>query len=491
MHNPLTTPLWKEEDLGKPLPGSRHAVSVALPRWQDVIGYEEGDPETVGKMQQGYPRFVYHPLVKKLCAVCEQLFADEGEFCLAFTSKAMAEQCVAFIADNNAGEGKVHAFGKGGVFVAILPETARGIAKAFWQHVGMGVSSRLAEALLEGRSIHRAEQAKIALRQRLIQYIDVSVEDVYLFPSGAGAIFHLHQVMRILSPGEKSIQLGFPYVDTLKVQEKFGAGVHYVPYDSIEDIMMLELALKEKPVSCVFVEFPSNPLLRSVDLDALSALLRRYNIPLVIDDTLAFYSNIDILPYADVIITSMTKFLSGAGDVMGGVCFLNQDSPFYHAIKTTLDIHYDDALFGEDAVVLERNSRDFPQRARYINETTEILCDWLQEHVAIAEVFYPKYVTTDAYNKVKRSSGGYGGMFSITLKDPTKTPVFYDHLQLDKGPSFGTNFTLVCPYTLLAHYDELQFAKDSGVAAELIRVSVGLEGPDYLISRFEQALALV
>ena len=76
------------------------------------------------------------------------------------------------------------------------------------------------------------------------------------------------------------------------------------------------------------------------------------------------------------------------------------------------------------------------------------------------------------------------------MKDAANTsPRFYDALRVCKGPSLGTNFTLVCPYTLLAHYDELDWAESCGVPRHLIRVSAGLEDSADLVTRFEEALA--
>ena len=65
---------------------------------------------------------------------------------------------------------------------------------------------------------------------------------------------------------------------------------------------------------------------------------------------------------------------------------------------------------------------------------------------------------------------------------------FYDNLAIYKGPSLGTNFTLACPYTILAHHNELEWAKEYGVDRWLIRVSVGLEDPDWLLQTFKDAL---
>jgi cystathionine gamma-synthase len=79
-------------------------------------------------------------------------------------------------------------------------------------------------------------------------------------------------------------------------------------------------------------------------------------------------------------------------------------------------------------------------------------------------------------------------LLSLTLRDPAATPAFFDRLRLCKGPSLGTNYSLACPYTLLAHYTELEWAARCGVSRDLIRVSIGLEDPAELIARFQDAL---
>lgn len=67
----------------------------------------------------------------------------------------------------------------------------------------------------------------------------------------------------------------------------------------------------------------------------------------------------------------------------------------------------------------------------------------------------------------------------------------FDALETAKGPSLGTNFTLCCPYTLLAHYGELEWAAQFGVDSHLIRISVGLEETEELVGVFERALAVL
>ena len=140
-------------------------------------------------------------------------------------------------------------------------------------------------------------------------------------------------------------------------------------------------------------------------------------------------------------------------------------------------------------MVLEKNSRDFPERMKHINAVGEAVCEYLREHPAVDRVYYPKFETPDNYHRLLKGGGGYGGLFSILMKDAgAAAPPLYDRLRVSKGPSLGTNYALACPYTLLAHYEELDWAEALGVSRYLVRVSVGLEEPEDLIGRFAEAL---
>ena len=104
------------------------------------------------------------------------------------------------------------------------------------------------------------------------------------------------------------------------------------------------------------------------------------------------------------------------------------------------------------------------------------------------KVYYPKYITPDIYLQYKKAKGGYGGLFSLTFHTDLASEQFFDALEAAKGPSLGTNFTLACPYTILAHYVELDWAAQYGVEKGLVRVSIGLEDKDILLDNFAKAL---
>src|SRR5215471_19011781 len=98
----LERPLWEPRELGRPIPSSAHAVSVALPRWQDVVGYEEKSPDVMSRLSSGYPRFVIHPLVADLGREL-----GEGQPCLPFPSQRAAELAVDFVRGTSDAEPKI------------------------------------------------------------------------------------------------------------------------------------------------------------------------------------------------------------------------------------------------------------------------------------------------------------------------------------------------------------------------------------------------
>lgn len=489
-----TAPRWRAQDLGTALPESPHAVSVCLPLWEHVIGYEENDPAVRGAMRAGYPRFVFPAQIEALRAAFAEEHGTAREGCLPFPARRCAEGCARFLAEAGEGQVSVAAYPAASaqpVFFAVFPPALAAAAKSYWQHYGETVSSRRAEAALTGAAdTPDAAAARQILQERIAGLSGGAPKDVYLYPSGMGALHAALSAVQQRTPNAKTAQLGFPYVDVLKIQTVRGPGAHFMPAGDAADVARVGALLAAgEPLAGVICEFPGNPLLRGADLPRLAALLRPHGVPLIVDDTPGTFYNVDALAYADIVVSSLTKAFSGAGDVLAGSLVINPRSPLYDALKAAVHSAYEDTLWGEDAVVLERNSRDFPERMAQVNATTEALCAALRTHPAVEHLFYPQYEIPELYAQVKKPGGGYGGLFSLVLKDGAVTaPVFYDNLRVSKGPSLGNNFTMACPYTLLAHYEELPWAGALGVSAHLVRVSVGLEPVADLLARFTEAL---
>lgn len=487
--NLFQNPLWRKQDLGKPIPDSPHAISVSLPTWDHVIGYEEGDSAVLDAMQLGYPRFVLHPAVQELFKQCTERFAKEDETALAFPSKRSAERCLAFIAEQNQAEGYCVDYELNGIWSVVVPNASAETAQHYWQHSGEIISSRMAESTLKGLTIStESAYSKLAIQTRISQLAGVHASNVFLFPSGMAALATIQRVLHRMTPDTKSVQLGFPYVDLMKLQEKIGAGYHFFPANNAGDSADFQDFIEQTKVSGVFTDLPGNPLLGSSSLPNLSALLRPKNIPLIVDDTVGSYYNVDAMPYADIVMSSLTKYFSGISDVMGGALIVNAKSPFFPHIRRILQEEFEDLLWGDDAMLMAERAFDFEVRMDQINRTAEDLADFLHTHPWVEKVYYPKFNNRGNYSSVIREGGGYGGLMSILLKNPERSaPLFYDHLRISKGPSLGTNYSLACPYTLLAHYDELEWVESHGMSRYLIRLSVGMEDFHDLKARLNEA----
>lgn len=321
----------------------------------------------------------------------------------------------------------------------------------------------------------------------------VDEDDVYLYPTGMTSIFHAHQIAMQSLPNGTSLKaacFGFPYTDTLKILEKWGPGVMFLGRGDTADLDTLEayLASGEKLLA-LFCECPSNPLLRTPPLKRLRELADRYKFLIIIDETIGNFINVRICQYADMIVSSLTKVFSGDSNVMGGSLILNPKGQHYSALKKTIEANYEDLLWGEDAITLERNSRDFIGRIARINDNAEFIFDILGKNEHIQDLYYPKFGDTkENYEVIRAENGGYGGLLSVVLPTVQEAAIFYDALQVAKGPSLGTNFTLASPYTLLAHFTELPWAKEYGVEESLVRISVGLETREELQKLFGDAL---
>ncbi|KAI0743000.1 PLP-dependent transferase [Daedaleopsis nitida] len=339
----------------------------------------------------------------------------------------------------------------------------------------------------------------------------VAEDDMWLFPTGMSAIWHAHHLCMGLRPGAKSLKLeaSFPYVDTYKCLEKWGPGVHFFGGGADEEIDDLERLLERESqslgtcsISALFTEFPFNPRLRSPNLPRLRELADKYAFAIVVDDTIGNFINVQVLQYADIVVSSLSKIFSGEANVMGGSLAFNPMGRWYPEMKAHLIATFEDTWFDEDAIQMELNSRNLCERISAIDANALAVCEFLRSRslsacpssAAPRTVFYPKWMTRDNYDACRARgprgdpTGGYGGLLSLTFVSLEAARAYYDALPCAKGPSLGTNFTLSCPYTIIAHYQELEWAASWGVEEGLVRISVGMEERNTVLRWVEKGL---
>ena len=483
----VKSPLWDARSIGRPLPDSPHACAVSLPTWDSVIGYEEGRDKIVTKMELGYPRFFLHPLVKRLFAKATEEIAEAGKRAIVFPHKSAAQGAQRYVERKLAVATRIASYDDG-LQALIVPEEAIGVAMEYWRFAGQVVSSRHADDLLSEKESEGG--STVILRQQLAELTGASLDDHFIFESGMSAIFSAYKATLNLFPSKKTLQLEFPYVDALKVQERFRNGVVFLYDAEGEDFDAAVRRIQAGEFAAVFCEVPSNPLLRTINIPRVSEACRQGGVPLVIDDTVASCVNIDVLRFADLVTTSLTKWVSGTGDVMAGMVTVNEESRWASDFRSFFseETQGGSLLYSADCRALIANMKDFPERVRLSNENAELVADYLAEHPAVGRVWFPKINTPHEYNLIRREDGGYGGLVSFTLKQPRKMPRVYDALELCKGPSLGTKFTLASPYTMLAHYFELDWAEACGVSPNLLRLSLGIEEGEVILGALARAL---
>ncbi|KAJ1890275.1 Cystathionine gamma-synthase [Kickxella alabastrina] len=379
--------------------------------------------------------------------------------------------------------------------------------------IGLEADAYVEERFGRNLNLKYATEMKAALRRRIAGALSdeeqkqgaqvergvagLSPDDVYLVSTGMGAVFQTHQALLAINR-RKSVCFGFPYTDTLKILKKFGPGAYFLGQGEGGDYEELERILErhsqdadEEPILAIFTECPSNPLLKTADLPRLRELADRYSAALVVDETIGSFANVDVLSWADVVVSSLTKVFSGDSNVMGGSIVLNPTRSHYSSLRAAFGAQFEDLLWCEDAVFLERNSRDFMSRVPRINANALVVAELLAASPKVLHINYPKFTTAANYERIKRptADAGYGGLLSVDFvggEDASRE--FYNNLACCKGPSLGTNFTLASPYTILAHYAELDWAAQFGVSPNLVRISIGLEPRDELLAMIQTAL---
>ncbi len=238
----------------------------------------------------------------------------------------------------------------------------------------------------------------------------------------------------------------------------------------------------------IYVESPSNPLLRCLDLTAIAALAREHRLLSIIDNTFATPINQNPLPLGfDAVVHSATKYLNGHTDVNAGVVVSSQD--VVEKLKAYA-LNHGGTLDSHACYQLERGLKTLALRVHRHNENAGRLSRFLQSHPTVKCVNYPGLPEHPSHHAAARQMRGFGGMLSFELRDSSRTGALLSRFQIaTPALSLGGVETLVCIPSLTSHRS-LSPAERSraGISDALVRVSVGIEDIEDLIEDFDQAL---
>jgi len=305
-----------------------------------------------------------------------------------------------------------------------------------------------------------------------------------IFGSGMAAIYST--LFAILSPGDHIIFQNDLYGGThymVKTEMKRN-GINYSFIDSVDEASLRE-ALRPETVA-VYIETPSNPLLKITDLALVAGFCRSNGLLSLIDNTFASPINQNPIDHGiDIVMHSGTKYLGGHSDILCGAVVSTED-----IIQRIRDhaVNYGGNLNAQMCHLLERSLLTLALRVRQINENALKISQFLDRHPQVERVYYPGLNTHPDHELAKAQMKGFGGMLSFEVKsDPDQ---FVNQLGVIKPAMSlgGVESTITSPrQTSHSKIGDEERAK-AGISDQLLRLSVGIEDVADLIADLEQGL---
>jgi cystathionine gamma-synthase len=307
------------------------------------------------------------------------------------------------------------------------------------------------------------------------------------FASGMAAISNT--LFTLLSPGDRIVSVKDSYGGTNKFFLEFLPRFNIqVDLCDTTDHEQIEAAVTAG-CKVVYLESPTNPTLKVVDISRIAAAGHRAGAVVVADNTFATPVNQNPLALgADLVIHSATKFLGGHADALGGVVCGDPEwvKRIYHFREITGAV-----LDPMAAFLLIRGMKTLHLRLRQQNESALSIARWLQSHPSVASVFYPGLETHPHHDIARRQMRGYGGVLSFMLKGGfgAVKRVLPKLSLARRAANLGSVETIAGPPATTSHVEcSAEEREAMGIPEGLIRYSVGIEDTKELIADLSQAL---
>ena len=314
-------------------------------------------------------------------------------------------------------------------------------------------------------------------------------EAALLFGSGIAAIFT--SLFSFLKSEDHVIFQGSIYGGTLNlvIKEFKKFNIEYSLVDSF-DIKEYEMEIKEN-TKIIFIESPSNPLLKVIDLQAISNLSKKNNLISIIDNTFSSPINQNPSDFGiDIIIHSATKYLGGHSDILAGA-LASTKSNIDKIIESS--INYGGNLSEYTVWLLERSIKTLSLRVNKQNENALKVADYLSNHEKVNAVHYPGLKTHPDYELSSKQMKGFGGMLSFELSNLEEAVLFTRKIKLIKSAmSLGGVESTICSPSLTSHSKISRDEREKlGIFDGLLRFSVGIEDHNDIINDLKQAFSQI
>jgi cystathionine beta-lyase len=241
----------------------------------------------------------------------------------------------------------------------------------------------------------------------------------------------------------------------------------------------------------IFIESPSNPLLKVIDLQAISNLSKKNNLISIIDNTFSSPINQNPSDFGiDIIIHSATKYLGGHSDILAGA-LASTRSNIDKIIESS--INYGGNLSEYTVWLLERSIKTLSLRVNKQNENALKVADYLSNHEKVNAVHYPGLKTHPDYELSSKQMKGFGGMLSFELSNLEEAVLFTRKIKLIKSAmSLGGVESTICSPSLTSHSKISKEERENlGIFDGLLRFSVGIEDHNDIINDLKQAFSKI
>lgn len=308
------------------------------------------------------------------------------------------------------------------------------------------------------------------------------------FASGMAAISNV--LGTFLQSGDRVVSIKDSYGGTNKIFNDFlpPLGINVTLCDTINyEALEAEVA---RGCKILYLETPTNPTIKIVDIKRLAAAAGKVGALVVVDNTFATPINQNPLSLgADIVLHSASKYLGGHADALGGVICGNRD-----LVKKVY--HYREingaTLAPMDAYSFIRGMKTLKLRVERQNENAMQIATWLNKHPQVEQVNYPGLASHPNHDIAKSQMSGFGGMLSFSVKggfDAIK--IFLPKLQFaHRAANLGCVETVVGPPATTSHVEcNAEERAAAGIPEGLVRYSAGIEDIDDLIADLDQALA--
>ncbi len=299
----------------------------------------------------------------------------------------------------------------------------------------------------------------------------------------------LDSIMKLFARGDHIVASEDMYGGTFrlfdKVYRRFGLEFSYI---DMTDPTRLADALQSS-TKMVFTESPTNPMMSVIDIEAVAGLCKAHNALLVVDNTfMTPYLQRPLELGADIVMHSVTKYLGGHSDLVGGVAVTGSDE-LAEELKFVQNAA--GAVPGPlDCWLCLRSSKTLALRMRQHDENARAVAEMCNEHPKIEKTLYPGLPSHPQHELARRQSSGFGGMISIELGSEERAHTFAERLKIFLlAESLGGVESLVNHPASMTHGSvPPETRRRLGISDGLIRLSVGIEDKADLLRDIEQAL---